>query len=111
MLGVYEGYNDFSLKWKKSILGTYSFAPAVADINNDGKKEIIVVQAKSLPSGPSSPSLRIFDYSGNELINPKQLYLDVAITRVSPPSISLARGGIAVADINGDGDKEIIISG
>jgi|GEM_PF-2787512 C1A family cysteine protease len=73
------------------------FQPSVADLNNDGNKEIIVYEAGN------DNKLYVYDYAGNILPNfPVNLPSDGLESIVVLP---------AIGDINNDGFKEIIILG
>ena len=92
--GVYVFDNTGKRKWTKGTKGrSYSFA--IADLNNDGRPEVVV--GTTLGNGPISSStgyISVLNSSGGEIFNNR-----------------MERGGIvsvAVADLDNDGTGEIL---
>lgn len=70
---------------------------AAADIDNDGRAEIIGLRV------PSSPRVIAFDDDGTEL------WQSVGTDGTTPYTVSFANGAPAIADLDGDGSPEIIV--
>jgi len=81
--------------WPVAAMGAYS-SPALADINGDGSLEIVF--------GTYDNKVHAYDYNGSELPGWPVLIGDPA----SSPSLTIISSP-AVADIDGDGQPEIII--
>lgn len=59
---------DGELRWRKKIGPYFSGAyPAIADVNGDGKKEVLVLRYNSNPELKGQDPLRIFNDNGDEL--------------------------------------------
>lgn len=73
-------------------------APAVADIDRDGKLDILVANAESGSTTTPSGSVSVFKGLGNGTISAESNY----------PGATLSSNAVAVADVNGDGWPDAI---
>jgi hypothetical protein len=86
---------DGSILWSSNLDGTSNFPPAIADINNDGLKEV-AVQTYGIPQ---TGNVYLFDHEGN-LQNGWPLNFDN----------HFFLNGVTIVDLNQDGNKEILAS-
>ncbi len=77
--------------------GAIYFPPTLADIDNDGKKEII--------TGTRNGTVYAYELSGNQLSEKWVYYLETRSDGVN--QVLQFNGGSAVADIDLDGDMEV----
>jgi fibronectin type 3 domain-containing protein len=95
---VFQGNGTMAEGWPREIIGDPSFV-SLADFNHDGYLEIVAGTSQDWFFGENS--ITIFDYSGN--IKPGwPVYFDAG-------SLGMRQGPV-IADINGDGDLEIMAS-
>ena len=87
-----------SLKWKRDLRGYVLSSPVVADIDSDGRPEIIVSLIYEGPENPLYGGLYVFDSDGN--IKPGWPVLRGTKFAVSP----------IILDINGDNSLEIVVT-
>jgi predicted nucleotidyltransferase len=92
-----NGTGSFSEAVGTPFQGVYNSSIAVADIDNDGNKDIIITGK----SGYSQDISRLYKNNGNG-----------SFTHVSAANLeSISSGSVAFADIEGDGDQDVLIIG
>ena len=83
---------------------TVRAAPTIADLDNDGWNEIIIAVG-TIAQSQQNGGLLVLDHNGNLLPGWPQLTL----AKENPPFTSGMANSPAVADLDSDGDKEIVI--
>ena len=79
----------------------YPEAVQVADVNGDGRRDIVV--AHGAGTFPGDTRLGVFLQSADGLLMPEEIYNLPYATHINPQ-------GLKVADINGDGIADVIVS-
>jgi len=93
-------FYDPSLGWFKRLSNDYSSAPNVADLHNNGQKEIIVTSAQE--TFENGLNLYIFGPEGNNFLPANPIILEGGYGASSSP---------AVGDMDSDGNLEIVVAG
>lgn len=93
-------FYDPSLGWERQLSSSYFSAPTVADLNNDGEKEIIVVSAQEIFSNVLN--LYVFNSDGRDFFSQNPIKLEGGRGFTASP---------AVGDLDADGLSEIVVTG
>ncbi len=96
-VSVYDASGYFAAGWPKRPADDEIRSLAVSDVNGDGYKEIIV----GLARGSAHDNIYVFDYNGNIRSGWPQLHDGCC-------AYGIFNDNIAVADIDGNGKKEIV---
>jgi hypothetical protein len=104
VIGVLLGRGDGTLKAVRTFGAGDGFdasSIAVADVNNDGKEDLVVANycATELCPGTGTGSVAVLLGNGNGTFQTAQTY----------DSAGYGASGIAVADVNGDGEEDLVV--
>lgn len=104
------GNNTYTLLWSAHVPGTntggYSHADfTVADIDKDGKMEIVVIVPRA-PTDREDAVLYVYEYDGATFPSTPTISSDLGLR----PGMDFRVSRLEVADVDGDGENEVIVT-